>query len=75
MSKNYLEVIRASGLKLTQLAERMNMGESLLRYHLAQETLDPDVEKLFLSSVKDMLASININLKAVKNKKCIETKV
>lgn len=66
MEKNYLEVIRKSGLKLTKLAERMDMSESLLRYYLEQEDLEITIERLFFQSIKTMLSSVTDSLEEVK---------
>lgn len=56
--KNYLQIVRKSGLKLTRIAEKMNMSESHLRYYLGQDNPDPKIEKRFLVATRKTLKDI-----------------
>lgn len=56
--KNYLQIVRKSGLKLTRIAEKMNMSESHLRYYLGQDKPDVEIEKRFLVATRKTLKDV-----------------
>ena len=60
--KNYLQIVRKSGLKLTRIADKMGMSESHLRYYLGQDKPDPKVVKKFLGATKKTLKDIETEL-------------
>lgn len=43
-----MQILRKFGLKLTHVAKKMGISESLLRYHLSQKEVDPDIEQKLL---------------------------
>lgn len=60
--KNYLQIVRKSGLKLTRIADKMGMSESHLRYYLGQDKPDPKIEKRFLVATRKTLKDVETEL-------------
>ena len=59
-----IDLLRKYGIKLTYIAKKMGMSESLLRYHLAQSPMDAEVEKKFHKVLSQHSEGLNKQLKA-----------
>lgn len=58
----YIQLFRKHGLKLTHIAKKMGMSESLLRYHLSQKEVDSSIEakllKILSKNTEDLKKSL-----------------